>query len=685
MAESATRDVVFRMRAEPAQGAIQAAEQFGKRLQDVQKKSFDFSAKLQQQTLADATKKFEQAIQNEVKLREQATRQAKQAVERQAQAEIRERERVVREVDKFLKDSEKEQERIHKRHRQRQRSIALQNRKDRLEEAKQQQAAIQATERKMADASGRLSAGNAMLVEGMTSAGESLVRMATGLATIGLVSEKNNEKLLRGLVLLKGVNDSIAGGINLWVRTGKIVEGYRATLEGVRATQAAINAQQAVAAAASAGGAARGASGAAGGVVAGAAGGAGLTALQRVAVMTGGALGTVKTAAVALAAPLAKLGTVVVGALSIFDMIASGQIAPREGSIRAGAADRLGGPIAGFMGWASSFESDDRLGQAAARGGAFAGAEQNRRKTDRMAAAQAARRELEVQRRTTIGGQLDSASDRAAAALQPFLSAVETSRGQDKFSAIDAAQKQIGIQQSAIQAIGTANDPQLKFEQTQKLIELDQQAVSLAKERQSEEIKILQTKKEQARTAIEASREELANAKQTLSEAKDRVKATKELLLSAEVRFAQMDEKDQRKLLETSKKAQAGGTLDRKERDLLLQSGIGRSREIAERQAVEEAKRLGFREVEGADLRMQLQKDEEIVKRQKEIVKRVENTIKVKEEYVVSLDDNVINLREMVSDEVRREMQRRVQLAQEEAEVNSVQQSRRLRSSLASG
>lgn len=395
--------------------------------------------------------------------------------------------------------TEREEDRLHKRHRERQRSVAAQNRKTRNDEAKEQAKAVQLTEQQMAQAQGRLQAGGNLLRSGIADAGGELIKVGTGLATIGLVSEKNNEKLLRGLVLLRGANDIVSGGLKLWEKTSAIVEAYRATLAASKTIQATLLAQQALMGAAGAGGAAgaaRGVANVAGGVAGNAAGGAagvaGMSMLQKAAIPVGAALGKVTTAASLLAAPLAKVGAIAGAAAMGLDMLYSaattGSTKSREGSTREAAEQKVGGVIASVGAWRASGKTDDELKEQVKTGGAtaaqFAQTELSRRAAEKLAKTGQQQAEMRENREALIAEQevekqdarnlatlkMDAYDAQSKAELQPFLSEIQTGHGDSKVikkadDTILNATQAISIQQQIIeqqqQAIADATQKNL--------------------------------------------------------------------------------------------------------------------------------------------------------------------------------------------------------------------------------
>jgi hypothetical protein len=725
------------------------------------------------------------------------------------------------------KDAEREEDRLHKRHRERQRSIAMQNRKSRNEEIKEQDRAVKLTEQQMAQAQGRLQAGGNILRSGIADAGGEILKIGAGLATIGLVSEKNNEKLLRGLVLLKGANDVVSGGLKLWQKTSTIVEGYRATLDAAKTIQATLLAQQALM---GVGGVKGMAAGAAGGAAANAAGGAagvaGMSVLQKAALAAGPAIGKITTAASLLAVPLAKL-TVVAGAAAmgldmLYSKITTGSFGSRDGSVRQQAEQKIGDSLAergiekakgltdreleiqaaggGFLdrmgsGNTNPLASISPLGTVAnaatsglsamraadVNAAEYAKAEIARRraeKTDQAGQQKAqmranreallAEQEAEKQEaRDLVTSKLQSFDARSQATLQPSLAAIETSQG-DKGTidsankainaanqaitrqqeiieqqqqaiaeagrngesgvevatkiiqatkAAEQAQQAITEQQNAIQASMVAKvenrsgnkiarideamavasqergnldktevgaDLQSRAEHAQKVAAMDEKLVDLAKQRRSEESAILTAKHEQAKVGLEVSRRELENTKATLQLTKDRIEAMRQSVLTAKERFGQMDEADQRRILETGEKALAGGKLDKVERQTLIDYGLGDLRNLAGKQAQEAADEIktakggSFESILAASTRESMRLQEEEMRRQEKLLTQtITRKIEVQNETVINLETSAEEIVGQVDDVMKRHHEQIQKMLEANAKVQEERDARR--------
>lgn len=87
----------------------------------------------------------------------------------------------------------------------------------------------------------------AQTIEAFSSGAESLMRMTRGVVAMGLASEENTEKMLRGLVKMQAVFDLGVGAVNMFARAGRAFDSLGKLMEAKRAVSAA-SAQAAAAA-----------------------------------------------------------------------------------------------------------------------------------------------------------------------------------------------------------------------------------------------------------------------------------------------------------------------------------------------------------------------------------------------------------------------------------------------------
>jgi len=345
-----------------------------------------------------------------------------------------------------------------------------------------------------------------------------VMRFSRGIATLGLVGEKDLEKLLRGLVKIQAAFDIIGGGLQMWVKASKLMRDFTAATEAAAAAQTALALAQGgatttggVAAAGAAGGAvAQGiAGGAAVGAVGKAASGLKSTAIGgAVAGLTvkgigaaGAVLGPLKTAAVAVTAALLSLPSAI--AIAATSFVALGAMITNVW----GSKDKVAAMMEGLfkpgsvLGWLA--------GKTMARGPRAEFDETEKRST-RMAAASIFRREQ--QERET---------------------AEATVRMQERLASAKTPQQQLGIARAGVEE-NAEGAIQAQTAALEKIISL----------RKQEKSAVDATNK----AAIEGLRQQ---AKQHLALA-DQVKKAR---MSAEERFGAMSAVEQAEILKLSQQA----------------------------------------------------------------------------------------------------------------------------------
>lgn len=143
-----------------------------------------------------------------------------------------------------------------------------------------------------------IKAGNAQLREGFNQTTEAVLKLGRGFTQLGLVGEKDMQKIVDTLLVVEGVINTTRGGIELYRGLSRAVEGYRTALLGAAAAEKALSMARG-------GGVAAGAAGLAGG------GGIGAGAASGVAGLAG--------IAAPVAAGLAALASVGVAAVAVVD------------------------------------------------------------------------------------------------------------------------------------------------------------------------------------------------------------------------------------------------------------------------------------------------------------------------------------------------------------------------------
>ena len=179
-----------------------------------------------------------------------------------------------------------------------------------------------------------------------------VMKFSRGIATLGLVGEKDLEKLLRGLVKIQAAFDIIGGGLQMWVKASKLMRDFTAATEAAAAAQTALALAQ--------------------GATATTGVGAAVGGVGKVAVGTGGSLLTGAT--VALVAKFTALAAVVAGAalaLKSLKESAEGRVG-EKGTVSGAIGGVLHGRIAALIRGMSKAERKEYIDRQ------FAGAQRER-------------------------------------------------------------------------------------------------------------------------------------------------------------------------------------------------------------------------------------------------------------------------------------------------------------------
>lgn len=362
--------------------------------------------------------------------------------------------------------------------------------------------------------------------------GQGILDMAQGLATLGVLSEKNTEHLLRMVVALS--------------------EGFR-VMRGMADVATGLAQQTRIAAQASASLAATQGAGAATAAGAGTAGAAGGGALRNAA--TGGGLTAVMLGgAKAVGVALAKL-TAIVGAAAIVHDAAARTVNTLFGTKLPLAFESLFGY---FRDTANAAESAERLNKAMEHSARLhaAAAERDQRITAMAGIAAEGRSqqqsiEARLSAATGMAGTEDEArTERARAAHQLEMAEAEVE-----------AERQRHADRQARRELQSIADQVQAVDQLREARE----RVATADERI---VQALQRQVEQRKQAV-------GQAQQELDRARDLVKSEEARTQSALARFGQLDRASQNRLQEIAQQVQGGGALNRNQAEFLQQSGFG--------------------------------------------------------------------------------------------------------------
>lgn len=252
-----------------ANDMIKEAERSQKRLSEIDKQRASEAVKaerIRQSAAEKATKEIER--------QEDRAHDRHRQRQRSIAAENRKhREQDAKETAAAQRRADIEADRLHRRHRERQRSIASQNRKQREDEVRETEKAAAAAEAAWTRANNASYNAQVRLNNAIMSGGRAAVQVARSIALIGIASEKDMEKAIRafakieaGIQIVSAIANAVKAGTQAW-------RAYQtAVLAAAAAQQAAAMAGGGI----GPGGAMRGAAGraAAGGAGRAAAGGA---------------------------------------------------------------------------------------------------------------------------------------------------------------------------------------------------------------------------------------------------------------------------------------------------------------------------------------------------------------------------------------------------------------------------
>jgi hypothetical protein len=497
----AERKVILRLQVIPDSGNAKAAATIGKLVDAATKKQVDGSKKAADAATKDA---------------ERSAKAAEAAYNKQAAEATRAYSRIMRERDRQAKAAEAAADRE---------AAAAVSAYSKIMRAREKEAGqLEALQEKAG--AYKKAIGQA----GLESA-QGALKAAKGFATLGLVSEKSTEKLLRGLVMIQGAYDILEGGFKIWKGLSDGAELVNKALRvqiTLEATLAAIRA--------------RGGKAAAGSAVAGAAGGVaqGVGAAGGAAAGVGGGVGALASAAAGLA------GFVALAAAAAVALVEVGTWLGRL------AGFKWDGPTQALLGWKKA--ADD----LAKSEKAVAAAEERRARGDhllRKNAEQAAQETRSGQIRQGLGfqGTLNSLSGADPVATARAEAAAAASRLQG------AKQTRIGQISGGLGDITTGVEAGLEdsVNAQQRLAEAEKARVESLKQQQQLRQQGLQTAKAELQTAQDALKAEQDRYKSTLA------------------RFGALKETEQEQLRRISEKVQGGGQINQEEARFLQQTGIG--------------------------------------------------------------------------------------------------------------
>jgi len=451
----------------------------------------------------------------------------------------------------------------------------------------------------------KLEGARGRLHSGFAASAGSISQLTGGFVMLGLMGEKNTEKLVRSLIKVKAVMDLAVGATESYKNIREAVLAYRSAVQAASAVES--TARAASIAQVNAETVAEGKLAAARGTSAAAA-----KASAAARVGAGGAVGGggVQLAATAAITALGAATWVVVeqmtGAANNVNSL-SNKIIQTEFNLVSAAERALGnagktGPV-GHRVITPELRERAAMGESGYIGRFRAGAAQAEiaEIEKEQAEARRSRRDVEEfkQRETAEAGRAAERS-RSDAQFGAAAGAREKARTPGERRKLLHREAQLGG--AAIGAereeLATTTDPKRQQQAVERLLSLNQRMTTLASDRLSLEKEASQVKRDAATKAINA-------AKSERDIVRDRLKAEKDRLLSAKERFGQLSAEEQQETLRVFRKQKAGGigSLTREERRTLAGVGTQETEQAARAGDIRAAERAGFAEMEGAGRR----------------------------------------------------------------------------------
>lgn len=476
--------------------------------------------------------------------------------------------------------------------------------------------------------------------DGVTKAGEGVIKLGRGLATVGILQEETAEEMLRALIAVQAVVDLAKGGIEIYRGIQQAVDAYRASVVAATAAETALAAARGRTAGVTGIGGATQLAGTAGAGVAGAG--------------VGGSLAPV----------LASLGAAITSlpgaiALAITGAVGVGAVAANVGGSRdwlrkqveftpegAGGTFGLGSTWGAYSAgmedfWHLRMGGEDDYATTARRR-----ALESQERTERMQAERGAGLEMFERHNAAAQGQFDFQRRMEQMRRQQELSIEQMLGGPD----LDTVHSRLGVAQNALQ--GTRQNlaqaealpagamrqaeiqraSQAQIEALQRVIELRKQALSLEQQASAE--------------AIQAAKQETAEIERQLELERNKKEQAEARYMSAKERFGMQDEETQRQTIAAMHKARSGQELSREELALLRGVGTEQAGEFARQGATALADAAGFDSVFG-------EKERAAIKASADEMMRLELELQTRPEVLVKLEADREALVQTVVDTIR--------------------------------
>lgn len=671
------------------------AEREAARMQARQEKDAERAAKSQERATEKAARESARIKAREEKDAERATAKAEKLAEREAKAKERAAEKAAREQARIQAREEKEKERAAaKAEKDAQREAkakeraaaqaakaqereakraadAEQRERDRVQAAYEREGA--ALERTAETNAGKLANARRQLSGNLLEGTEGILRMTRGFVALGMVGEKDLEKLARGLVTLQSGIDLVAGAMKTWMKGAEVVHAYREAVETATAAEAALEALRKRSATANvAGGLGQAAGrigGGAGGQIAGNAGGAVAGRLIAGGGATAAAGGTA-TAGGGAAAAAGFGGTI----LAFLAAVAATGVALKVlwETVR-GASTEVDSWSMKIATWEVEFAEFVHAVDLGTK--AVEAAEKRREKI----LEDLGRREAQREAMAPLQGRALATSQAVEDVRLKF------NRNPDQFKPVqleEAANDARYAMAKARADLAKTNSPTDRGLLMERQVELATRVVQLTEQRFQVERDLFQKSKQAAEETLRIRQDELRTIREQLKE-------RTESLESAAEKFGQLSPAEQARAIEAKVKADKFGaqSLTKDERATLRGIGLQGTSAAARQGDIIDAERAGFSRFFGAeerrqirDLRGQERTTTLEIKGQRELLVRLEQEEQVAVDSVAKQLAELVKQREdLLTEKIKAEVNARL------GEINRQNNSQARQKSAAAG
>ena len=234
------REVLIRLKLVDDKGSAAALTRQAKTVEDVQKKVGVSHAKAIQQQQREEARAEKESIRRDERqfnARMKTIKERERAVAAAAREEQRIQARSVKETEK----AESEKQRAAGRTLQEEQRAQARSIRETVKAERQKQTAQARTIRELEHRHARLFTANLRLGQSVRSTMQGVLRLGRGIALLGIVGEKDTEKLLRALVKVQAVFDLIRGAIHTWSAIARMIRYVEVATKAATAAQLAYN------------------------------------------------------------------------------------------------------------------------------------------------------------------------------------------------------------------------------------------------------------------------------------------------------------------------------------------------------------------------------------------------------------------------------------------------------------